>query len=270
MSRALAVAVLLVLAGCNAPGADPTPAASVTPAPVPDDPTTPTPSGQLAPGVGAEAVNAGRLASAHERTLSRSSYTVNQTQRQTFANGTVRSRYVTVARFAAAPGRFAVTLRQTDRRDGRPVTRSVRRFGDGERTYEAVTENGTTTYGQLRWPDGSLRDPRRVYPGNLTNARSIARLFSLVEMRPVDRSENGTVRLRSRTNVSLPPLSNVSVTAVVSRRGVVRSYRVTYRTVRAGEPVATTVAVSYSRVGTTTVERPGWVSEARNATATDA
>lgn len=271
MFRPLSVALLLVLAGCNVPTAEPAPTESVTAAPVPAVPETATPEGQLVPGVFADGVAGGRLGNVHGEALEGVSYTVNQTLLQRYANGTVRSRYVTVARFAADPSRFRTTLRQADREDGRLVTRTVSRYGDGERAYEAVTEANTTRYGVVRWPDGEPREASAIYPGNLTNDRSIARVFTLVETRPVEEFEaNGTryVRLRSVPNATLPPLSNVTVTAVVSEEGLVRSYRVSYDVSRTEGSVRTTVALSYTRVGETVVVEPPWLDRARNASAT--
>lgn len=241
----------------------------MTPAPVPSVESAATPDGRFAPGVRDDVVNGERLARAHARALSTTSYTVNQTIVQRYSNGTLRSRYVTVARFTETPGRFAATLSQADRRDGRLVERTVRRYGDGEAAYAAITEANTTRYQRLRWPDGEPRDPRQVYPENLTNARSIARVFTLVETRMVDTVEvNGTryARLESAPNATLPPLTNVSVTALVSERGVLRSYRVTYDVSRAEESVRATVAVSYTRVGETTVSEPPWLDRVDNGT----
>lgn len=237
--------------------------------PVPSAESTATPDGQLAPGVRTDGVNGGRLAEAHTRALANTSYTVNQTLVQRYSNGTLRSRYVTVARFTATPGRFTATLNQTDRRDGQLVERTVRRYGDGDDAYAAITERNTTRYQRLRWPDGEPRDPRQVYPENLTNTRSIARVFTLVETRVVDTVEvNGTryARLNSVGNASLPPLANVSVTALVSERGVLRSYRVTYDVSRSEGSVQATVAVSYTRVGETTVSEPAWLARVDNGT----
>lgn len=241
----------------------------MTPVAVPSDEATATPDVPFAPGVRDDGVDGERLAGPHARALANTSYAVNQTLVQRYANGTLRSRYVTVARFTETPGRFAATLRQTDRRDGRLVERIVRRYGDGDDAYAAITEKNTTRYRRLRWPDGERRDPRQVYPENLTNAQSIARVFTLVETGVVDTVEvNGTryARLESTSNATLPPLSNVSVTALVSERGVIRSYRVTYDVSRSEGSVRATVAVSYTRVGETTVTEPSWLDRVDNGT----
>ncbi|MFC7234785.1 hypothetical protein [Halosegnis marinus] len=269
MSRALLVAVLLVLAGCNAPAGEPTVGESVTAAPVPEVPTTATPAGRFAPGVRDDGVDGTRLADAHERALANASYTVNQTLVRRYANGSLRWRYVTVGRFGATPGRFATVLDRTDREDGALRTRTVRRYGDGERAYQSVTEGNTTTAGLLRWPEGDPRDPGDVYPDRLTNARAIERVFTLVETRRTGTVVvNGTryARIESVANASVPPLWNVTVTALVSPEGLVREYRVAYDVTRDDGSVRSVVALSYTRVGETRVTPPPWVESIRNET----
>ena len=273
MYRALAVAVLLVVAGCNAPTGDSsTDAATVTPVAVPETTATPRHPGRLAPGVTDEGVvDPGRLVRTHEARLSATTYTVNQTLVRRDDNGTVRSRYVTRARFAAEPGRFRAVVRQADRENGTLVVRYDERFGDGDRAYAAEDTGNGTEYRLMRYPGGGPRDPEGVYFRNLTNRDAIGRLFTLADTEPVGTfTEDGTrfVRLRSPEPTAIPPLRNVTLTATVSERGVVRSYRVEYDVTRDGA-VATTVAVSYTGVGTTTVERPAWVDRV-NATATPA
>lgn len=275
MHRSLvaALSLLVLLAGCNAPVSD-GPASTVTPAPVPpsnasDDRLAP---GELAPGVESSGVtDATRLAAAHADVLGASGYTVNQTLGQTYANGTVESRYVTRAAFASTAGRFTATLTQTDRSaDGRS-TRTVERFADGRRVYEATTEANETRYRVVRGPDGAPRPPETFYPTNFTNEPAIARLFTLVETATTDRwVENGTqyVRVESRGRSSVPPLRNVTLEATVAETGLVTDYRVEYDVVRGGAAVHVVVAVSYTAVGETTVERPGWLDRVSVANGT--
>lgn len=258
----VALAVLAALAGCDAPasgGSTPT----FTPAPIPESTDAPTAHAGFAPGITASGVDdPGRLAVAHVAALAETSYTVNQTVRRQYANGTLTRRYVTRVRFAADASRFRAVRRQTERRGGALVDRRVERYGDGRRLSEAVTENGTTTYGLVRWPDGRPRPPSSAYPWNLTNGRQIERLFGLVETRPTGRFvRNGTrfVRLETVEPATLRPLENVTLTAVVSERGVVRAYRVRYEFPTDEGRVEALVAVTYDGVGTTTVEPPAWL-----------
>lgn len=266
MFRALFVAVLLVTAGCSLPAGEPTATDRVTAAPVPEATARP---GVLAPGVTEAGVtDPGRLAAAHARTLEATSYTVNQTLVQRWTNGTLRSRYVTVARFGAEPGRFDAQLEQTDREAGRLVTRRVHRYGDGERAYIATTEGNRTSYRLLRYPDGAPRDPTDVYLRNLTNVLAVERVFTLVPTDTVGTfTENGTryVRVESTAPTTILPLRNVTVTATISESGVIRAYRVRYDVTREGE-LRATVALRYTAVGSTQVTEPPWLDRV-NATA---
>jgi hypothetical protein len=267
--RVLAVAVLLAVAGCNAPASDPTPDATpVTPAPVPA--STATGPTVFAPGVTDEGVtNPPRLARTHAQTLDTTSYTVNQTLVRRFDNGTVRSRYATRARFAEEQARFRASLRQVDHEDGERTVQRTRRFGDGDRAYVASTEGNRTDYRLLRYPDGEPRPPSNVYVRNLTNPGTIERLFTLVDTYTVETfTENGTryAHLRTVEPETLSPLQNVTLSATVSERGVVTRYRLDYSVTRTAR-VETTVVVSYTNLGNTTVERPAWVDRV-NETAT--
>lgn len=275
MNRSLVAGLVLVvlLAGCSAP-ADSTPSSTLTPVDVPETPdrSDRLASGEFAPGVDDSGVtDPGRLARAHADVLSRSSYTVNQTLSQTYANGTVKSKYVTDARFASAPGTFTANATQTDRFDGTHTTRYVERFADGERVYERVTEADETRYGIVRTGDGRPRDPLAMYPRNLTNSQAIARLFRLVETNTTDRwVENGTryVRVQSRQEPplsDLPPLQNVTIQATVAESGLVTSYRVEYDVARDDTAVHVVVAVTYDDVGETAVRPPMWLDRV-NAT----
>ncbi|MFB6117013.1 hypothetical protein [Halosegnis sp.] len=274
MLRVFVVAALLILAGCSAPTGAPasdTETATVTPVAVPETTATER-QGVLAPGITDEGVaDPGRLANAHASRLATVSYTVNQTLVQRYANGSLRSRYVTRARFAAEPGRFSATVHQVERENNQLVERSTRRFGDGERAYVADSEGNQTSYRLIRYPGGGPRDPEDVYIRNLTNAAAIERLFTLVDTETVGQfTENGTryVKLRSGKPTTVPPLRNVTIEAIVSEHGVVRSYHIEYDVTRDGQLEAV-VVVSYSEIGSTTVERPAWVDRVdANTTAT--
>lgn len=271
MNRWLAVGLVLVLlAGCNAPASS-TPAPTLTPVPLPEATASSDrlAAGELAPGVDPSGVtDAGRLARAHGTVLATNGYTVNQTLGQTYRNGTVESRYVTRARFAAGAEGFRANLTQTDRVDGTLSTRYVERFADGQRVYEAVTSVTDRRYRVVRGPDGAPRSPVAFYPTNFTNEPAIARLFTLVETTTTDRwVENGTryVRVASDRPATLPPLRNVTLEATVAETGLVTDYRVTYDIDRRGAVVHVVVAVTYTDVGETTVRPPGWLDRV-NAT----
>lgn len=261
MGRAARLAWLLVLAsvglaGCNAVA--PGPETTVTPAPVPDAPGSP---GAVAPGV--QSVNTTTtdidgqyVATVHTRILQNTSYTVNQSVVQRFPNGTVASRYVTRGWFGS-DDRAAVTLTQFDRSPGGTTLRTVKRFQEGGRRYRLVVENGTREVTVTSEPGYGAADYRRV----LANGGAVARVFGFVSTSVAGtETVNGTefVTLETVEPESIPPLENVTLTARISERNVIRSYRVAYRIERQGQRLDTTVSLEYTDVGTTRVERPAW------------
>lgn len=266
MGRAARLAWLLVLvsvglAGCNAGGSGP--ATTVTPAPVPDSPESP---GDVAPGVPSEnatttGIDGQYVAQVHSRTLQNTSYTVNQSVVQRFPNGTVAARYVTTGQFGPDGDLAAVTLRQFDRRPGGTTLRTVERYQEGDQRYRLVIENGTREVTVSDEPGYGAAEYRSV----LANGDAVARVFGFVstsvsETEVVDGTEFVTVE--TAEPASVPPLRNVTLTARISERSVIRSYRVTYEVERQGQRLDTTVSLEYTDVGTTTVERPAWVENA--------
>lgn len=250
------VAILLLLSGCNG-FSGPGPAATVSPADVPE---APTPSAQ--PWTG-DSFDGSQAATTHARTLRNSSYTVNQTIVTRFTNGTTAARYVTRAQFSG-DGRAAVTLTQVDRRGADTQRRTVRRFQAGDTRYRLVVADGNRTLTVTNGTGYGAAEYREV----LANGGPVARVFGYVDTRIVGQyTEDGTqyVDVATVQPVSVPPLSNVTLTATVSERGIIRSYRVTYGVERDGTRLRTVVALSYTAVGTTTVDRPAWVDQEATA-----
>jgi len=256
----LALVSLVGLAGCNAVA--PEPGTTVTPAPVPDNPESP---GDVGPGVSSNVTTTGidgqYVARVHTRTLQNTSYTVNQSVVQRFPNGTVAARYVTRGWFGPDGDLAAVTLRQFDRGSGGDTLRVVERFQEGDRRYRLVTENGTRETTVSDEPGYGAADYRRV----LANGGAVARVFAFVSTDVVDtETVDGTefVTVETTDPESVPPLENVTLTARISERNVIDSYRVAYEVERQGQRLNTTVSLVYTDVGTTTVERPAWVDNA--------
>ena len=253
----LVIVFAVGLSGCNAVGPDA--GTTVTPAPVPEAPDSP---GDVAPGVPSNATTAAGVdgqyvARIHTQTLQNTSYSVNQSVVQRFPNGTVVARYVTRGQFGDGD-RAAVTLSQFDRSSDGTTLRTVKRFQERDKRYRLVIENGTREATVSSEPGYGAADYRRV----LANGGAVARVFGFVSTRVAGtETVDGTefVTLETVEPASVPPLENVTLTARISGRNVIRSYRVTYEVERRGQRLNTTVSLEYTDVGTTRVELPSWV-----------
>lgn len=252
------LAVLLVAtAGCSTPlPADPGPepgagTETVTPVPVPGDEEATAAGDGLAPGLGPDGVtDAERLVDAHEAAVANASYTVRISSVRRASNGSTRVRYERVLRLAA-PDRFHHVVRvETDDGD-----RRLERWRDGETAYEAVMEDGSVTY-------RSLEAPR---PPTLVSRSALLRLFSGLpsEVTTTHTSEGTAVHRVAGGPRDVLPLSNLSYVALVTDRGLVRFYEVSYVAEGRDRREHVTVEVSVTGVGETTVAPPPWADDAR-------
>ena len=264
---AVALVATLVLAGCGGvesgvdggagSGTAPDPAPTVTPAPVPE--ATDDASSGLAPGLSERGVtDPARLAAAHARTLSSATYTLERTDSRRYADGTLRARYDRTVR--VGPEAYHYVL---ERRDGNgTVARATERWIGEDRGFERVVADGE----RYRRLNDTLDARARRTAGE----RGIERLFTLLDVRVVDRFErDGRDHYRlalASDGENLRPLRNVSFSAVVDERGVVRSYDLSYRITRQGRTLEVTVAVEIADLGATTVSTPEWVERAAERT----
>jgi hypothetical protein len=277
-SRALAVclALLCVLAGCNAlqPGAttDPGGPPSVTPAEVPRDMA----GGTLAPGLtDAGIVNAEALHSAHRRALANRSVTVGVRYDRRLGEGTT---YETAATYRFGPNR---TTRSVDvslgddpsspyDRESRWTNGSVaysRGVVDGSVVYDrrAVTESsGGRSYVEYRTEAlggtlAGLRVQSVEYVGTVAGQRAY-RVRGTVPEGGYRCAEGGD---------EVPTAAEVGL--LVDERGVVRS--VEQRVTRCrfgpdGNTEETIVSeVRFGALGETEAGAPDWVADARTAVA---
>lgn len=252
--------------------------ADVTPAPVPPVET----EGQLAPGLteaGVESPSA--LAVAHNTVLRNRSFTMRTNRTTTYANGSFRGRTIELAQVAPDEAAFGATYRVegvpvTSRTDEFPVVRSERWF-DGRRALIASTyTNSTTRYYRQSADAGSLALRSLVDDGG-----RYARLLDGAETRVVGRIERDgeTVYRLAATDLSavlaqvpwVESVRDTSFDALVSSRGFVRAYRLSYTaTIEHGSTLRVTESTRYTALGETTVSRPSWYDEALNRTnATD-
>lgn len=267
--RALALAVVLVVAGCSAP-VGPAGPGTDTPTLTPADlPPAPPPPGLATDDV----VDTAALASAHEEALADRSFTVNTSYRLVDANGTVTSLNST-RRVAANRTVYAATQRSTwtDRSPVRSVSRRIDLYHTGEETfYRAV--DGTVSYDRV--------SDRR----GLTDPTAVGRLRELYvagdDWQVTRRDEEETVEYvlvaESVARGALEPPTFATapreprLTVQLTGDGRLVSWRLTYA-VTYGHGEAETdgrviLTTTVSAVGTTEVRQPAWLAAAKNATA---
>jgi hypothetical protein len=279
MRRALLVAgciVLTALAGCGGvfgtatDGAD-----TATPTDTVDDPVTtsvtPTPENPLAaPPAGLSPDNitsATQLAAQHREALDDRNVTVRIRHRLTAENGTLLVDETEVRRVSA--DRDWLATRTFDgtyaRYFGNPAERAETYY-NGSTVFARIRANGETSYFV---DDGVSRTGPVDYPQLL---RSYTRAQD-VNVSAVD----GSIQLRftapfeTRLTAVSPVVNGTeaSMTVHLTRSGRVTSYRTEYtgRLVNSPETtVRTNRTVRFEAIGETSVERPEWVSTARNAT----
>jgi hypothetical protein len=277
---ALAVLLLVVLAGCSGLAADrpPEPTATVTPVPVPDDGADAPSVSLLAPGLTRDGVvDPLALANAHAAVVGNRSHVLYARWTVRAANGTVRGEVV--QRTAVEPGgafRANVSVRgRTGIVADRPTTAVF--WSDGEELVERARANGTTRYlyipaDEYSGGNGFYNSLRRPKPW-----RDIYALFASIETRVASTQAgpggDGTVYLLEGTRLADPTLfaaatdttdpRNVTFTAAVDDDGLVRGQRLTYTATAGGETVEVTRVVRYSRFGEVRVERPEWYQRAK-------
>lgn len=266
---AITVALLLLLSGCSGLSAsDGAGARTVNPnlQGTASPTASPTPTPAYPPGVTAEGVDGWILANAHHRTLASDGATVRTNRTITGPDGT--------------------TLATVERRYERAGSRVASGFVIGGAAPERV---GVPGFDYALWSDGNETATRRTRPnGDVeythfyrtppasldspgTGRDAVYRVLTDVNV-TVSAPEvvDGEARFRLRAEserverIGAPTLSNYSLVASVTERGVVRSYRVRYQEEREGVGVVTIrEEFRVSDVGNTTVASPPWVEEAR-------
>lgn len=272
---AIALALLTLFAGCNAPppsepgGDRPT----LTPVSVPE--STPESVAQV-PGMRSRQVSDERaLVAAHRSGLNATSYRLVSERHITGPNGTL-NRVRTTATVAASRDAYRVTrIEQSDaawytaasfaRIDiwyRAPVVRN--RFLDGDGIARYWGSDNTQQGGPVRNP---------------TRAGFVADALVSVRYRVVNVSRTGGVnryRLVAARGVSEPAsapallvdVRNVSLIATVRDDGVVLGYELQYDATFTDQNVSVIERYGVDQLGTATVEQPDWLSEA-NETVSD-
>lgn len=253
--------LLVALAGCNAP-ADGTPTNSLSPAPATttDAPATATDAPErIAPGVTTAGVAAPEvLAEAHRETLTDTSYTVSRRSTRFAANGSALGTNLDVARFDGT-GEY---IRDQTTTGNAPLYQlryeRISVWSDGETRFVLRVENGTRAYErQTATPTAPLSPLPRQY---------LVETLAGVEWTDVRAVPFGDTRDYYRLTGVRTDAGGAfeTVTVLLDERGVIHRYR-TEMTAERGSAIARqTVVVRYSALGTTSVESPAWVANARS------
>ena len=274
-AAALALAALLVTAGCSAIGGGDGGGATLTPAPVPTDTPEPTPVPTVAPGVSRQSVvSVWDLAGTHRRTLEATSYTTVKTIAVMDGERTLQS---FTRRVRVAPGGDPYLLRQRyERAEDYPITISPARrvrlwYDNGSGAFRLGGPDGTRYVGDEAIAAGGLVTDNTEYKrlGRLLSGFEL-RVTGRVDAREDTRYRIESDRLRRRSALRVPPAltdpRNATITVLVSPEGVVRRYVLAYNASYEGESVRVVQTFRVSAVGSTTVREPAWVEQA-NATA---
>lgn len=250
----VAVVLVLVLAGCSAtPGPDGTETATVTPAPIPE-------AQGFAPGVTGGGLNASSLLAAHKEQLQNRSYTLTTTL--TVRNRSTRAvqwRERSVVRVAEGTTALSVTTTYSEPRATDGVVR-MQLYYDGTTTRRSVTADGSVTV--QRFEHRTNVDP--------TNADLLGNVFfQLTDVRVRHGTGDATVvsgTLRYPRLLPTPPSvrarGRATVTASLRGSGLVERLAVGYDAGSADRPAQVRLTSRVTDLGTTTVERPAWLTNA--------
>lgn len=273
--RYLLAAALVVVAGYGVYSAAPqqageSPAESAaTPTATPPGTATTAPPEQLAPGLTDEGVvDSWALSHAHANVLLNASFSVSSVETRWASDGSHRSRsagYVQVTE-GGTPLYFARDISGDDRGPSE-LDADVELWREENVSYARfVSENGTSYRESTPTQD--------ILSGPITGWDAIYTLFTGTNTTTVERVERNATTLyrvvstsQPRPGLSTRERSNYSLSALIDPSGLVHRYRVTYDAHEDGRTLHVARTWRLSSVGSTTVEQPGWLDEARNATA---
>ena len=279
---ALAVALLLVTAGCNAfPSGDAATVETTADAAgtAVGDGTTETtaettaPDADLAPGLNESGVaDPWKLADAHRGALNDTSYTV-RTNLTARGNGTILAHTNSTVKVAAGGTPQRTRYEVGGERPGviGAFGRDVEAWSDENRTLYAMEGPNGTTYQRVS-------DDQRPSSGTPAGRDHIYLLLSGFETTVTGtETRDGTTLYRvNSTDVAQPEIladelrtetvRNASLSALVTEDGLVREYHVEYAGTVENATVEVERTTRFTRLGETTVERPPWYDEAVNAT----
>lgn len=262
--RLLAVACLALTAGCGtfATGSDPTP--TVTPAPVPALPTTTATASGPAPGLsGGGVTDVDRLAAAHRQALDETAYVWKAERRVDRLPDRAGDEHAVRQRLVVASERryrYETNRRDVHSRGDERFLGDVTEFADGETVYRRFVPFGDRSF---TYDSGPAEPVSEAYAREVT--RPIRQYLAVPNATVAEvRVDEGTyyrVDARRTDILGLTRGHNVSVTALVSPRGFVRSMNVTYDVDRGNRVERVRYRSAYERRDAVAIERPDWVRE---------
>lgn len=274
---AVALAVLLVLAGCSiGPGGEPESIGSATPAPIPTDTPTPTPAREV-PGLTLDGVvDADALAGAHERGLAAESYTYDFEGSRRLDNRTVAA-YSGTLRASRECGTYSYEAYHE-----RPYpSRLVQQYGNGS---VALARSFTVNLSTVD-PDAELSEPaptpvttgdgpalpcetRPFDPSRVEMMRALYRSIDFMVRARFDgyvlTATNGTVDVPLAGDPSVERLEDATVRTAriqLTESGRVQSLFLSYAAETDEGAVEGVVSFRYGEIGDTRVVPP-WPANA--------
>lgn len=259
---AVALLACVVLAGCSGVTGVDRPDETVTPAPVGTPPPTPAEMETLPPGVTGNGVeNAGALVAAHRAALGNQSHTWRDRYVRNGSNPDGGDDLDVYHRLRVENGttyRYA-TNHRTIWRDGR------------QRHLGNYTEYADPSGEYLRYErldsETQFRRSRPTTNGSADKGRAASAIGRFLDVQSgsvavtrVDGERYYRVRGETPTFVVAQPIHNYTATALIRPDGFVRSLAVSYQLGRPGQLQSIRYRFEYDGVGTTTVDRPSWVS----------
>lgn len=273
--RSFALAVVVVLAGCNGFAGDPTATERLTPV---DDIRT---GESYPPGVDESgAVGPDALASSHTAIAEEQSYVLLSNRTVRYENGTLRSQ-LQVRVELASNRTFHVTTSTAGHAGpeflGRPPA-TAEYWADGEVYLRYLQRDNESVYNTFQPPDRFVGTwefwTRTVAFGGRAGSseRTIRNVFGAIPTRITGtETRNGTTIYllagNRATSLAFAPQEVQSADAVrleaaVGADGFVREITLQYDAVIAGERVTVDRRISYLNVGSTAVSRPAWFDRA--------
>ena len=258
---AVAVAVLVVLAGCGGvfaggDGGEPTP--TVTPMAVPTDEPAPMPVPEFAPGLSERGLASPEtLARTHRSVLGGTSFVMRTNTTRLAANGSTRSTSTTLVRTAPAGRGFLYVAEQNGSGPSprAPIVR-VEGWSDGNDVFVKQTyANGTVsrssrpnTAEQVRY--SIQRGTAPYFIGSFGPANTTVERFR----------QNGSTWYRVAGTTRSELFGNVSLRMTVDSRGLIRRHRTTREESPGKNRSRTVSATRLSAIdGVVVPDRPAWV-----------